>query len=103
MAFEMLLEDGSATDVLASEAWLEVSAYLVSRISFTYSNRSETSINRRIYPSAAMNELTSVGGFSPRASARSHRSKRVTPTHGPNSYDLVKAASANIIHRKSQE
>jgi hypothetical protein len=32
--------------------------------------------------------LASGGGFSPRAAARSQRSNRVTPTHGPYSYDL---------------
>ena len=36
---------------------------------------------------------TSLGGFRPRASALSHRSKRVTPTQGPYSYELTSISS----------
>jgi hypothetical protein len=40
---------------------------------------------------------TSGGGLSPRAAARSQRSNRVTPTHGPYSYDLVKARTETFL------
>jgi hypothetical protein len=40
-------------------------------------------------PQESGNRNTSFGGFRPRASALSHRSKRVKPTQGPYSYELT--------------